>query len=273
MKKLFATDLDGTLFNVLHATDFIILKGIRKILKRGDCFAIATGRNMRVEHIIHDFKDLDVHCIAMNGAMILDPQKNIIYERGIDKEIIADLFDSFPEIGFEFIGREHVYVTFDKESLKDQMDQRNLMVRLIYRRFKKLYTSEYIYNCDRDKILSQDILKVNCKIRDPQTKQRFNDYLKKHQDQIINAPFAEMTYELTAAGVNKAEAIRHLAKILKIRDKDVYVYGDGDNDIEMLKMFENSYAPKNACDNARKAAGQIIGNNNRYSVIRHMIRQ
>ena len=50
------------------------------------------------------------------------------------------------------------------------------------------------------------------------------------------------------------------------------VYGDGGNDVMMLERFRHSYAPSNASDAAKEAAGTILGHFATYSVSRHMRR-
>ena len=271
MKHLFATDLDGTLFNALHATDIFILSKLKRVLSRGDYITLATGRNMRKSHIIHDFKDVKVYTVAMNGAIILDPEYKIIYEEVIPTDVIKDMVKHFPDVRFEFIGRENVFVTFDKSELDNELQQMNFLIRLMYKRFKKLFTSEYLYNQKLEDIYKEDILKVNCNIKDSETKKYFDEYLRLKRNEIINAPYAGDTYEITKANVNKGVAIKHLAKLLNVSEKNTYVYGDGLNDVEMLKMFDNAYTPSNACIEAKKAAKYHLASNKTYSVIRHIM--
>lgn len=269
MSKLFASDLDGTLLNILHSTDFIILHVIKKIIKKGHYFTIATGRNMRVGHIRHSFKDIPVYCIAMNGAIILKDDK-IIYEKIIDKDVVKELLMTFPDINFEFITNDKIYTKTSEEILNQKAKNLPFFVKLLYRRYQKAAKDEYIYKASDEMILSQDILKINCNINDNLIAKRFNEYLEINQDKIVNAPFNNSTYEITMHNVSKASAIKYLASLLKIDDNDIYVYGDGKNDIRMLETFKNSYAPNNASIEARNVAHHIIGNNNLYSVIKHM---
>ena len=269
MSKLFASDLDGTLLNILHTTDFIILHYIKKLIKKGHYFTIATGRNMRPSHIKHDFKDLDVYCIGMNGAIILH-NNQIIYKRIINKKIVKDILDKFPLINFEFISENHVYVKCGSEVFEERAKKLPFFIRLIYKKSRNKFKDEYIYHASNEQILDEDIFKINCTINDKSLIQSFNEYLNANEDKIVNAPFNDSTYEITMHNVNKGEAIKLLAKRLNINGDDIYVYGDGKNDITMLKMFKNSYAPNNASKDAIEASNNIIGNNNLYSVVRHI---
>ena len=272
MARLFASDLDGTLFNTLHATDFFIRRGIKKVLKRGDYFTVATGRNMRLEHIKGDFKNLPIYCVAMNGAIIINPQKEIIYESIIDKTIIQELLEKFPTINFEFIGRKNCYMKCPREDNKEENKNMPFIIRMVYHRFERLCASEYVYNCTDEEILKHDILKFNCYIKNKETLKKFNEYLDQNKDKLVNAPYGGKFYEVTAIGINKGNSVKYLADLLKVKENDVYVYGDGENDIAMLKKFENSYAPSNASEKAKHAAKHVIDSNARYSVVRHMLK-
>ena len=48
-------------------------------------------------------------------------------------------------------------------------------------------------------------------------------------------------------------------------------YGDGGNDLQMLSMFEHSYAPCKALEEAKYAANNQLGPYYEYSVARNML--
>lgn len=48
-------------------------------------------------------------------------------------------------------------------------------------------------------------------------------------------------------------------------------YGDGGNDLQMLSMFEHSYAPCTALEVAKYAANNQLGPYYEYSVARNML--
>lgn len=65
---------------------------------------------------------------------------------------------------------------------------------------------------------------------------------------------AKYWIEILPKGINKLNQLRYLVDKYSISLDDLYVFGDGENDIEMLKYTKNSYAPENALDSAKKAA-------------------
>ena len=77
------------------------------------------------------------------------------------------------------------------------------------------------------------------------------------------------------ADIDKGEAIAWLAANYGIGEAEVAVYGDGGNDIAMLERFApygHAYTPYGACDDAKRAASEVIGSNVFYAVPRHMVR-
>lgn len=51
------------------------------------------------------------------------------------------------------------------------------------------------------------------------------------------------------------------------------MYGDGLNDLEMLKYFANSYAMTNGCQEAKEAAHYQIGTNKDHAVVFHILNE
>lgn len=72
MKKLYITDLDGTLLNQNASISPYSEQVIKKIIKQGIHFTIATGRSpIRIFSILQNIP-LKLPVILMNGAAIYD---------------------------------------------------------------------------------------------------------------------------------------------------------------------------------------------------------
>lgn len=67
--------------------------------------------------------------------------------------------------------------------------------------------------------------------------------------------------EINKIGVNKGKGLSNLCNTLGIHANEVMAFGDGDNDIQMLKWAGQSYAMKNAQDFVKKAAKSIADYN------------
>ena len=72
--------------------------------------------------------------------------------------------------------------------------------------------------------------------------------------------------ELHKRDINKGTGVLKLAELYGIDKKDVYVIGDGDNDVDMLSLIE-SFCPENGTEKAKKAASHIVRSNDEGAVI------
>lgn len=70
------------------------------------------------------------------------------------------------------------------------------------------------------------------------------------------------------------EAVCANGAIVLGRDGSVHlvaVYGDGGNDVDMLRRFSRSYAPAGAMPRTGESASRILGSNVLYAVPRHVM--
>lgn len=73
--------------------------------------------------------------------------------------------------------------------------------------------------------------------------------------------------EVLPGGTDKINGLKYFQKKYQIPGEDLYVFGDGENDIKMLQYAEHSYAPENALPAAKKAAGNICGSCKQHGVV------
>ena len=94
-KKLFLTDLDGTLLTDAKDISPATMKALQEFVQAGNVFAISTGRGTEnalymQEHYSLAFPGSFV--IAYNGAEIWDhDQQKVIYRTGIDLPVVEAL--------------------------------------------------------------------------------------------------------------------------------------------------------------------------------------
>ena len=271
MKKLFASDLDGTLLNALHMTDFVILHSIRKVLESGNYFTVATGRNMRQFQVKKSYKGLPIYCVCMNGARVISPDYDVIFEQPIDKQWVKEVLETFPNLNLECMGRKHAYVRCPREEFSISAKKKTWLRKLIEFLIDEDILADFVFGVSNEEILQDDIFKINVSIADVEMQKQFEAYIASRTDVLINAPYASGYYELTDVHVNKGRALKILADHLQLPQNQVYVYGDGMNDVNMLSSFQNSFVPENGCDAAKEAGNYSLGLNTKYSVPRHML--
>ncbi len=264
MIKLFASDLDGTLFKG-HNIDDMVDQMIREVIKAKKYFVMATGRQMHPQQQKDYNYDADhFYIIANNGATIYDGNQNLIDKSIIDPQFITRLMQAFLDVHFEFIDEEGTYIRGTKE---EYLASHTRKWPLFYQMLETCH-----FACEPDEILKRDIVKINCYIEDLALYQKIDEFCQKHNSWVVNAPFDKKQIEITSAQVNKGQAIKKLARRLHIADEEVAVYGDGGNDLVMLTEFVHAYAPLNACEAAKKAAKKLVGSCEEHGVPLHILK-
>ena len=273
MIKLFASDLDGTLFNILHETDGGILRRLRRTIEAGRHVALASGRCVRRTAEL-GFGDLPIESVGANGAHVVGRGGEVLRHVTIDPAAIEELLTGFPAVCFNCVGRDHTYVRGTREQhASGYLMPRGLAgVILRYRMSRAVRTDEERFDCGNADVLAQDICKLNFRVPDPGMRREMEAFVAERSDVLVNASFDGDLFELTDARVNKGEAVAWLAGELGLSEDEVAVYGDGGNDLAMLERFDHAYATSNGSDAAKRAAGSVIGSCALHAVPRHIVR-
>lgn len=270
--QLFASDLDGTLLNEEHLTDSASLDMIAKVLKYGRYFSAATGRSLH-RHELERLGLQSIYRVCMNGAMVISPDNSVIASHPILQDTIADMLEAFPDSEIEFISAE---CTLSRGTMETKIEE---FKRFGFRETPgsplrlRDFVEDFCFNCSDAQILSSPIYKINANFCTGDEEERMKAFLRAHQSSLTNAPTIAGMFEITAAGVTKALGVARLAEHLGIREDETAVYGDGLNDLEMLKYFANSYAMANGCGEAKEAAHYQIGTNKDHAVVFHILNE
>jgi FMN hydrolase / 5-amino-6-(5-phospho-D-ribitylamino)uracil phosphatase len=86
-------------------------------------------------------------------------------------------------------------------------------------------------------------------------------------DEISSVSSGHGSIDLIVNGCHKAFGLKLLADRYGILPDEIIVFGDGGNDIEMLKMAKHSYAMENAPENVKQNAKFIAPSNEDQGVL------
>ena len=122
---------------------------------------------------------------------------------------------------------------------------------------------EYIDNPEN---IKEDVLKIA--VFDPVGSAN-HGYLrvKKYiQGDIVGVVSSENWFDVMDKRVNKGYALEQLQKKFGISYEETMVFGDFDNDIEMLKKAKYSFAMENATSRVKEVSNFLAPNNNSFGV-------
>jgi len=254
MIKLAVFDLDETLLTSDKQITTETLEAIKQLKQRGIKVTIATGRAFELMRPYAEMLEIEEPVIINNGAVIkrLDTLENI-YSKTIDQASLItmmhyaknhnDTFALFTESGF-----------YGPES--ERLD--------FYRDFNNMYDTAKIpivVEEDLNKLSELEAYKLFVVIKE---EKRFESVYRSMKENLEAHVTQSMTgfLDILPNGANKGEALKALLKHYNYMKEEVIVFGDNDNDSEMLKLIPFSFAMKNATIKAKNSATYITLDNN-----------
>ena len=269
--KIFVSDLDGTLIDESIKCDDTVNQCIKSILSTGNDFVVATGRTHYGVKCL-EFYQQSIYFIIMNGAIILDKEKKVIYKQVIDSKAVDIFLEKFADDNIEYITEEKTHVRLSREEYIKRYSRWNIWEKKMLQSkdsgHMEYMLSHFEFDADIKKIQNQ-IVKINILELDP-IKYAIKEKIIAACKNIKNNPFAKDVFEITAKDISKKEAVLKLMKISNWDSDNIFVFGDGDNDSEMLAHFKHSYAPLNASKKAKESANYVIGPCSTQSVIKEI---
>lgn len=266
MPKLYAVDLDGTLFYPKHPKSILSKKTIdliQKIIDSGDIFVTVSGRTLTSCKTVFRKVNKDPYIVSCNGACIYAKDK-VIFDRCFDIDSVSKILNYVAK-NYKVIG----FYVMDKDG---KLILKNKLPNILYRIGQKIY--DFFHGNLLDKyIISEDAynkaIKTNqvyklmimfgisnkAKIK---AKEANKDISQKFGN-ICSSCWSEQMVEISPVGCDKSSGISELAAYLGINNEDVFVVGDSGNDIPMFKSFyENSYCISKAPTVVKKYAKHTV---------------
>ena len=239
MVKAIFLDIDGTL--VSFETGSIpesAKKAINLLHRKGIKIFIATGR------AISDIPNLDGliidGIISSNGACNINSKGEIVSQSYISKESMNRLAIYLEEKPFpcEFATNEGTFLNFANDEVL-------LLSKLIHVPVPPMKTVA--------QILAYDILQLGAFVDSSTEKKLLNEVLTDCESSRWNPLFADINVK----NCNKASGIDRLLSYYDIERAFTMAFGDGENDISMLKHVAIGVAMGNASDEVKKAADYV----------------
>ena len=223
MKKLLATDLDGTLLKANKVTKENG-ESVYKFQNEENILVISTGRPYNGIGMLREENNIIAdYYILLNGALVINSLGKIIEQKFIEKDIIENILEDVFEDNI-FLSLESGYMTYilteddnlpypvkkNVNSLGEIDD--NISLITVYNPMKEIYEIEIIKN-------------------------RINE---KYGKSII-AYRNDKYIDIVPVGCSKGSALKDLVEKEQITEDKVYAIGDSWNDVSMFEVVKNSF--------------------------------
>ena len=251
--KMVVTDMDGTLLNSNHEVSNTFFKIFEELKKRDILFIAASGRQYdSMAQKLAKIKD-DIIIVAENGGYA-KRQNEELFSTPLKEETKKKLLGQLGKIPNAFP------ILCSKTTAYLLNSQSEILTEL-----QEYYTDHKII--DRLEDCKEDILKIAIFHKEG-TEEHVYPYLKHLEGEIKVKVSGQFWLDLSDKDSHKGFAIEKLQKEYKIRKDETLVFGDYNNDLEMLGRATYSVAMENAHPNVIEAANYKTTSNDDFGVER-----
>lgn len=255
MTKAIFFDIDGTLLSFkTHSVPQSTIDAINEVKRQGIKVFLATGR---LRKQIQNLGGLEFDgFITVNGAYCVTTDHDVIFKKLIPKEELKSLIEyQQNEVKFPlaFMLNEGSFVNY----IDSNVEKIANLVKVNVPPVRNL-----------EELIDQEVLQVNLYVDDALEKRIMNEALVSCHASRWHPTFADVNIK----GINKSTGIDKFLKHFGIHKSETMAFGDGGNDIEMLRHVAIGIAMGNAGDDVKAAADYVtddIDNNGVANALRH----
>ena len=251
--RAIALDLDGTLTNHDKEVTPITRQALMKAQKNGAHIILASGRPTYGIAPIADHLEInkyDGYVLSYNGGKIVKWQtKEEIYSNHLPNDVIPILYNYAKEKSHALLGysgKEIITEMPDDEYVKEESRINKMQIRKINNLMESLEPNP-------TKLLMTGDPSLMIK-----AEEELSELVGNRMDVFRSAPFF---IELVPRGIDKAQSLNRLLGLIGLTPNDMIAFGDGYNDLSMLKLAGIGVAMANAVPEVRAEADFITKSN------------
>lgn len=242
MIKAVFFDIDGTLvsFNT-HSVPKSTLVALDKLKRNGIKTFIATGRSWGQLKLLEDFPAFDGY-ILLNGSYCRSAEGEVIYKNLIPRDDLERLVEFHKEHPFpiEFVYADRETMTNANQVVIDAWAHVNIPVPPIVP----------IEDCPKDEVFQLSFF-LNHEQEDELKP------VKRFMPGCTSMGWSPVFYDVVPKGSCKSVGIDKIIAHYGIRLDETLAFGDGGNDIDMIKHAAIGVAMGNAGDSVKEAADYV----------------
>jgi Cof subfamily protein (haloacid dehalogenase superfamily) len=258
-ERLIFTDIDGTLVDKNMRISNADRQAITQQIDQGTRVYVATGRKYAAAKLIAQQLHPAVKVVASNGA-VYDADDGSIHQSLFSQEALYRAFAIAQKknVSLFFFGLSETFYSKDLPVYFKKENQARLMNSGNSDSENQFFRISSLSDLDRaaDKIVNGIIISEN----DAKVLEEIKQEIRSSDALSISSSHTN-NIELMPKGISKAAAIKALQAEYAITREDTIAFGDGLNDIEMLKCARYSVAMANAPDSVKAHANyQTLAN-------------
>lgn len=251
--KMVVTDMDGTLLNSNHEVSDRFFELFKELKKQNILFVAASGRqyNSILDKLQH-IKD-DIIIVAENGGYIVRKDEELLSTLlpKNQQQLILETLSKVKNIHTVLCGKDGAYFNGGSDAFTN-------MVKQFYSAFEI---------ADDLSQVDAEILKIA--IYHFESSEEFIYPSVKHLEGDLKVKVSGPNWvDISSPDAHKGYALQKLQSLYNISPAETMVFGDYNNDLEMLALADFSFAMENAHPNVLKTANYTTSNNDNFGVER-----
>lgn len=252
-----AVDMDGTFLNENSVVDRAAFQTVFPRLKQERIhFIIASGNELK--RCRRDLGPFAAYCdyVCENGALVAAREK-VIYRHPLKARLVDQALtfieQNYPQAKIILSSENHAYILENDDAS-----------------FKKQFYHAYVTGREVKDLhqYEQGVLKITLNVSVSRVKEIVAAFAKKYGHQIKGISGGGPWMDLINPDDDKSNGLRRLLDYYQIPLNQLLVFGDGGNDIRMLKMTPLSYAMANGTIDAKRAARHLAPSNRENGVVK-----
>lgn len=262
--KMIGFDLDGTLLNSNKEISDYTRDVMREAVKQGVIILPATGRPLTgIPKPVMALPGIR-YAVTANGARVVDVQEDKVlheallpYEKGKELLEIFAKYDTYREVYYEGFG----YATADMvEHIEEYMPIKP-MIEYMRTTRRRVPDVEAMFH---EKKMAVD--KLQALFRDTETRDLAMKEVKEKVHGAAVTSALGNNIEANGEDAQKGIALLKLGEILGIKKDEIMAFGDGSNDMDMIRRVGFGVAMENGIDEIKEAADYITVTNDEHGV-------
>ena len=265
MKKirLIAVDMDGTLLNHEGKLTERTIKAAKAAMEKGARFVLSSGRMPGALKAFAAEIGVNAPCVCFNGGAAVDVfTGKVYYETPVPLALAKDIVREAESMNLyihAFVGGGYIAPVYNEKT----------------EAYEKLTT---IKATVVDGKISEHLTEAPMKILVLDTPEGAEKALPILKDKFMGRASIMRSQkhliECVDKNTSKAGALKHLLSVLGVDKEETLAFGDGQNDLEMLKWAFESYVMDNASDAVKCASDRFkIAPSNKEDGVAQVIEQ
>lgn len=276
MAKIIALDLDGTLIeSSMFEIDRDTLRALITLQEHGIKVVLASGRPISMMTPAAKLLSLE-----NNGGVLIGSNGYEIYDYSDDTKVSSEMVlpHELVDSVYEFSQHHFAYLSLETEAgifvYGNPLIRR---LRTVYFKIKMRRNAHGVvdrYKQAKSKEeLKHPVVKIGVAAVHKRSLLALKNHIVSHHGDVSEATLVTDHYlDIMPTGVHKGNALKSICDKYDISMSDVIAFGDGENDITMLKMSGTGVAMGNAMPLV-KASADVVTDKNTQKGIYHYLKE